>query len=316
MNANTEDKKIIPFEQKDEIEKSETEVRTTNPIEDAVTALANINPELGDFEAFATLLALPEPLLKNMEPIVLKEIENSLSDSNAALELAVSLNIANVREEEFTEAFDTICVAIQDQLGDEIQQYQKDFLKKFFATIFKAIQDTKAVSKRIIEIPIELCHEDAKIPTYANIGDAGLDIYALEDYTILPGETKLIPTGFKVAVPMGYELQVRPKSGRALKTKLRVANTPGTIDSGYRDEVGVIIENIEAPIKDITYDFDEDGKPIITSILHGEVMTIDKGTKFAQLVLNEIPTAHFFKVEDINAEEGNRGGGFGSSGLF
>lgn len=316
MNVNTEDKKIIPFEQKDKIEKSETEAQTMNPIEAAVETLANINPELGDFEAFATFLALPEPLLKEMEHVVLREIEKSLSDSNAALELAVSLNIANIKEEEFAESFDTICLAIQEQLGDDIQQYQKDFLKKFFATIFKCIQDTTVVSKRIIQIPIELCHEDAKIPTYANIGDAGLDIYALEDYTILPGETKLIPTGFKVAVPMGYELQVRPKSGRALKTKLRVANTPGTIDSGYRDEVGVIIENIEAPIKDITYDFDEDGRPIITSILHGEVMTIDKGTKFAQLVLNEIPTAHFFQVEDIGSVEGNRGGGFGSSGLL
>lgn len=316
MNVNTEDKKIIPFEQKDEIEKSETEVQTMNPIEVAIESLANINPELGDFEAFATLLALPEPLLKEMEPIALKEIEKSLSDSNAALELAVSLNIANVKEEEFAESFDAICLAIQEQLGDDIQQYQKDFLKKFFATIFKCIQDTTVVSKRIIQIPIELCHEDAKIPTYANIGDAGLDVYALEDYTILPGETKLIPTGFKVAVPKGYELQVRPKSGRALKTKLRVANTPGTIDSGYRDEVGVIIENIEAPIKDITYDFDDEGRPIITSILHGEVMTIDKGTKFAQLVLNEIPTAHFFQVEDIGSIEGNRGGGFGSSGLL
>lgn len=229
MNINTENKKIIPFEQKDEVKKSETVAQTMNPIEEAITTLANINPDLGDFEAFATFLTLPEPLLKEMEPIVLKEIESTLSDSNAALELAVSLNIANIKEEEFAEAFDTICLAIQEQLGDDIQQYQKDFLKKFFATIFKCIQDTTVVSKRVIEIPIELCHESAKIPTYANIGDAGLDVYALEDYTILPGETKLIPTGFKVAVPVGYELQVRPKSGRALKTKLRVANTPGTI---------------------------------------------------------------------------------------
>lgn len=316
MNVNTEDKKIIPFEQKDEVEKSETEAQTMNPIQAAVESLANINPDLGDLEAFATLLAMPEPLLKSMESIVLGEIERTLSDSNAALELAVSLNIANIKEEDFAESFDTICLAIQEQLGDEIQQYQKDFLKKFFATIFKCIQDTTVVSKRIIEIPIELCHEDAKIPTYANIGDAGLDIYALEDYTILPGETKLIPTGFKVAVPMGYELQVRPKSGRALKTKLRVANTPGTIDSGYRDEVGVIIENIEAPIKDIEYDFTAKGQPIIRSILHGEPFVISKGTKFAQLVLNEIPTAHFFQVEDIGSVEGNRGGGFGSSGLL
>ena len=278
--------------------------------------IKQLNIEKIELEQKLTELKALEQINEDAMKVVLGEIERTLSDSNAALELAVSLNIANIKEEDFSESFDAICIAIQEQLGDEIQQYQKDFLKKFFATIFKCIQDTTVVSKRIIEIPIELCHEDAKIPTYANIGDAGLDIYALDDYTIMPGETMLIPTGFKVAVPKGYELQVRPKSGRALKTKLRVANTPGTIDSGYRDEVGVIIENIEAPIKDITYDFDEDGRPIITSILHGEVMTIDKGTKFAQLVLNEIPTAHFFQVEDIDSVEGNRGGGFGSSGLL
>ena len=124
----------------------------------------------------------------------------------------------------------------------------------------------------------------------------------------------LIPTGIKVAIPEGYEIQVRPKSGRALKTKLRVANTPGTIDTGYRDEVKVIIENVEPPIKDIAYHF-ENGKVIIDSILHGMPFTIGKGEKFAQLVLNKIEKANFYKVEDINLFEGDRGGGFGSSGL-
>ena len=97
-----------------------------------------------------------------------------------------------------------------------------------------------------------------------------MNLYALEDITVGPGETKLVATGIKVALPPGYELQVRPKSGRALKTKLRVANTPGTIDAGYRDEIKVIIENIESPIKDIKYEFDEvTHRPIITSIEHG-----------------------------------------------
>lgn len=315
MKVDIENKKVIPFEQKDKVEKSEVDTQIINPIETVVNTLGNINPELGDFEAFATLLALPESLLKQVEPIVLSEIEKELSDSNNALEIATALNLASIKEEEFEEAFTVICDEIQEQLKDQLETYQIDFLKKFFAIIFKCVQDTKAVSKRVIQIPIELCHPDAKIPTYANIGDAGMDIYALDDYTILPGETKLVPTGIKVAVPTGYELQVRPKSGRALKTKLRVANTPGTIDSGYRDEVSVIVENIEAPIKDIEYDFTPKGQPIIRSILHGEPFVISKGTKFAQLVLNEIPTAQFFKVEDINSVEGNRGGGFGSSGL-
>jgi dUTP pyrophosphatase len=179
--------------------------------------------------------------------------------------------------------------------------------------IINSISAGEGAAKKLIKIPIQLCHPDAKIPTYANIGDAGLDLYALDDYTINPGETRLIPTGIKVAIPRGYELQVRPKSGRALKTKLRVANTPGTIDAGYRDEVAVIIENVDTPIKDITYGFDENGNIIIKSILHGSPFYIEKGTKFAQLVLNETPTASFVEVQDIHEIEGDRNGGFGSS---
>ena len=142
-----------------------------------------------------------------------------------------------------------------------------------------------------------------------------MDVYALDDYTINPGETQLIPTGIKLALPPGYEIQVRPKSGRALKTKLRVANTPGTVDAGYRDEIKVIIENIEPPIKDISYEFDENGKPIITSILHGSSYTIGKGEKFCQLVLMEVPKAAFYRVEKVSEIGEDRGGGFGSTGL-
>jgi dUTP pyrophosphatase len=139
-----------------------------------------------------------------------------------------------------------------------------------------------------------------------------MDIYALEDITIAPGETKLIPTGLKVAIPAGYELQVRPKSGRCLKTKLRVANTPGTIDAGYRDEIGVIIDNIEPFIKDA--EMDENGR--LYNVLFGQSYTIGKGEKFAQLVLAEVPKAVFYEVEKVDAiENDGRNGGFGSTGV-
>src|SRR5574344_2884718 len=86
-------------------------------------------------------------------------------------------------------------------------------------------------------------NKDAVIPTYAHTGDAGMDIRAIEDVELNPHETKIIHTGIAVAIPEGYELQVRPRSGLSLKTPLRVSNTPGTIDSGYRDEIGIIISN-------------------------------------------------------------------------
>jgi dUTP pyrophosphatase len=139
-----------------------------------------------------------------------------------------------------------------------------------------------------------------------------MDVYALEDITINPGETKMIPLGIKVALPAGYELQVRPKSGRCLRTKLRVANTPGTIDAGYRDEICVLIDNIEPFIKNAKIT----PEGYITEVEYGSSYTIGKGEKFAQLVLNEIPKAIFYEVNDIDTiENDGRDGGFGSTGV-
>jgi dUTP pyrophosphatase len=139
-----------------------------------------------------------------------------------------------------------------------------------------------------------------------------MDVYALEDITIAPGETKLVPIGIKVAIPAGYELQVRPKSGRCLKTKLRIANTPGTIDAGYRDEIAVIIDNIEPFIK--SAEMGEGG--VLYNVEFGSSHTIGKGEKFAQLVLAEVPKAIFYQVEKVaDIANDGRNGGFGSSGL-
>lgn len=261
----------------------------------------------------AAILAMPDRDLKMFSEIFLAELEKSMKSSNEALLMAQTLNMTGGNIDDLNAAFQELLVEIDK--AEEFSDVKKDFLKRFFMIIINAISETEGVAKKIIEIPVELM-EDAKIPTYARLGDAGLDIYSTEDIEIGPGETKLIHTGLKVAIPRGYELQVRPKSGISLKTKLRVANTPGTIDSGYRDEVCVIIENLEPKIADIDYDFDERGRTVINSILHGKSYTIDKGQKIAQLVLNEIVVANFEKVNSIAEVEGeDRGGGFGSTGL-
>lgn len=84
----------------------------------------------------------------------------------------------------------------------------------------------------------------------------------------------------------------------------------------FRNEIGVIIENNDPPIKDITYEFDENGRPVITSILHGSDLYITKGERIAQLRLVEVPAMHFYEVSDIAAIGEDRLGGFGSSGSF
>ncbi len=143
-----------------------------------------------------------------------------------------------------------------------------------------------------IQVAIELCRPEARLPQYAHDDDAGTDIYAAETVTVAPGQTVLVATGLKVAIPDGFELQIRPRSGLSLKTPLRVPNTPGTIDAGYRDEVRVIMQNTSA---DTPY-------------------TIQVGDRIAQFVLQRVPMAVFQVVDSVAAIGEDRGGGFGSSG--
>ena len=256
------------------------------------------------------LLAMPDEQFDIMAPGVLESFEQSVNNPNDRIAIAQALNATGYTADDLVESIDEINKSI-DAI-DTLSVMKKDFLKRIIGILFNTINETEGIAKRYISIPVELCHENAKIPQYAHISDSGVDVYALEDITIHPGETVLVPTGVKVALPPGYEIQVRPKSGRALKTKLRVANTPGTIDSGYRDEIKVIIENIEPPIRDIT--LDDEGK--VASILHGSDYFIGAGEKFCQLVLSEVPKMSFYRVDSVKeVDEIDRGGGFGSTGL-
>jgi len=244
-----------------------------------------------------------------MAPGVLEAFKQSVNNPNDKIMLVQALNAMGYTSDDVLGSIEEIYAGF-DELDMPVAK--KDFLKQLMATIVNAVSETEGIAKRYISVPIEFCHENAIAPEYAHVTDSGMDVYALEDITIHPGETVLVPTGIKVALPPGYELQVRPKSGRALKTKLRVANTPGTIDSGYRDEIKVIIESVEPPIRDIT--IDDEGK--VTSILYGSDYFIGKGEKFCQLVLSEVPKMTFYRVESIkDVDELDRGGGFGSTGL-
>lgn len=277
-------------------------------------SLSELNGEQFSLEAFASVLALPDEEFKTLSGIILDELNKSLNNPNDRLLLAQSFNAQGITSDEVIANFKELATQIDSIKDDVLPQAKRDFVKQIVGLMVNAIAETEGISKRIIQIPIELCHPNAKIPAYAKPGDAGMDIYALEDFEVAPGERKIIKTGLKVAIPRGYELQVRPRSGTSVKTALRVANTPGTIDSGYRDEIGVIIENIEPKIKDIAYVFDNNGNIIIKSILHGSVFNVGKGERFAQLVLNEVPSAAFYPVESVAQIGENRGGGFGSTG--
>ena len=146
-------------------------------------------------------------------------------------------------------------------------------------------------SKEPIDIPT-LIKGQANVPTYASVGAAGADVRAFLEagLVLVPGESALIPTGLRLAIPEGYEIQVRPRSGLALKHQVTVLNTPGTIDSDYRGEIGIILIN------------------------HGRNdFVVTPGMRIAQLVLASVVQANFHCADEISLTQ--RGaGGFGLTG--
>ena len=267
------------------------------------------------FQQFSVMLNLPDEQFEPLKPVVLDSLERSFNTPEVRLNFARALNSMELNLEDLEDFLNGMILALQDSALHNLSKTKIDFLTSIIGILHNAFTASEGISKRIIKVPIEKCDNRAKAPTYANTTDSGMDVYALEDITIAPGETKLIPIGIKVALPRGYELQVRPKSGRSLKSKLRIANTPGTIDAGYRDEIGIIVENIEPVISDISYEYDDEGNLKITSIDFGSSHTIGAGEKFAQLVLAEVPKASWLQVDSVAEIGEDRGGGFGSTGL-
>jgi len=165
-------------------------------------------------------------------------------------------------------------------------------------------------------VKIKRLRPDAVIPRYARELDAGFDLVAMEDTLIAPGESAKIPTGLAFALPAGYELQVRPRSGISAKTKLRLSNTPGTIDAGYRGEVCVLVDNIRMPSGERGHVcLDVSDQPVaVEQEADRNSYLIKKGDRIAQGVLAVVPVAVFEEAEELDETE--RGtGGFGSSGV-
>jgi len=165
-------------------------------------------------------------------------------------------------------------------------------------------------------VKIKKLHENAVIPRYAREMDAGFDLVAVEDILIAPGASAKIPTGLAFALPVGYELQVRPRSGIGAKTKLRLSNAPGTVDAGYRGEVCVLIDNIRFPSGEhgnTCLDASETAVEVAAEVDKHSYL-IRKGDRIAQGVIAQVPLAVFEVVDELDETE--RGsGGFGSSGI-
>lgn len=144
----------------------------------------------------------------------------------------------------------------------------------------------------MVEILITRSDSNLSLPSYAQPGDAGADLCSSEDLVIAPGERALVSTGLSLALPDGFAAFVHPRSGLAIKSGIGIVNAPGTIDSGYRGEIKVIV---------INHDRAED-------------FVIKRGDRIAQLVIQRVEIAQFVEVESL-PESARGAGGFGSTGV-
>ena len=143
-----------------------------------------------------------------------------------------------------------------------------------------------------VSVPVVRIDPDLPLPSYARVGDAGADLVARHGVTLAPGGGRaVVPTGIALAIPVGYAGFVQPRSGLALRHGVTCLNTPGLIDAGYRDEIGVLLVNTDP---DVAYE-------------------VHRGDRIAQLVVQRVETAAFVEVDELTDSE--RGlGGFGSTG--
>lgn len=160
------------------------------------------------------------------------------------------------------------------------------------------MKNSNRLDNALEALEFKALHDNVREPVRVHTTDAGIDLYATESITIRESETLLVPTGLAVAIPVGYEGTIRPKSGITLKSPLKVQL--GTIDAGYRGELKVIVTAIGIPHY-------ENGAT--ETIIHA-------GQKIAQLVVSPVATPHVVMVETFNEDVTDRGdGGFGSTGV-
>ena len=183
---------------------------------------------------------------------------------------------------------------IKSEAGIEPDEdYQRE-LEDILGIGLEDLEEEIYRSARTRTIEIELIHKDAVFPKYAYESDSGFDLHSTQDLEIGPFGRILVPTGIKISFEEGYEIQVRPKSGLAIKQGLTVLNTPGTVDQGYTGEIQVIVFNT-----------------------NNHSVMIPKGMKVAQAVLCPVINGKYVKFEQVDTlNEKDRGdNGFGSTGI-
>lgn len=264
-----------------------------------------MNFEDKDMELFVNaiteILEFPDEVINEAN---IEEIEKAMvaNLSGAEKDQAVKETATRMKAQGYTkEMAEEIIANFESNLKEVVEEVanltSNPYKIRVINKIFEMLGDilNEAIEKFLghdTVVYFELIREGARLPEYAHETDAGADVFAPEDITIPAYRLGYkAPTGFKMALAPGWEMQVRPRSGLSYKTSLRVSNAPGTIDEGYRDEVGILFDNFSS-----------------------QDYVIKKGERMAQFVI--APTYKFKAqlTDDVSKIGENRGGGFGSTG--
>lgn len=254
-------------------------------------ALAQQN--VSDVDNFISIMEMPDGDFDKLFPLMMSRIKEIYNNPAYEDDLLTNLRMEFKRNPDFNleEQIKATNSFIEEfKKEDSLSQNKKDFLFAVLKSSMDKFEELAQNPRERIDVKVQKLNDNAILPTYAHPTDAGADVSSCEEVTINPGETKLISTGLKVAIPAGYEIQLRPRSGMSLKTGLRVANTPATIDSDYRGEIKVIIWNSGAT-----------------------PYTINIGDKIAQMLIAPCPMIRWTETS-IDDETSRGEGGFGSSG--
>lgn len=240
-------------------------------------------------EQFLTILNLPNEQFDLIYENFSERLDSVFAGQNFRQEVIDQLKVTPLESIEETQA------EIQEFLDeiredDTLSKKKKDLIITLIERSILEVYKINSNPREKVEVKIKKLTPDAKLPTYAHDTDAGADVYSSESVTLNPYETKLIGTGIATAIPKGYEISIRPRSGLSLKSPLRIANSPATIDSLYRGEIKIIMTNTGS-----------------------SPFSIEKGDRIAQMIISPVPMIQWNEVEELDSTE--RGsGGFGSTG--
>ena len=258
-------------------------------IRDKIIELRITGDDKTSMNQMLAVLDLPDDVFdKGYEKMssAMNEIVSNQKTQKEILDISQGLSKEEISRE--LEIADNVISEIRNING--LSENKKNFLITIIEESVKSLKQMVDALRERVFVKVMKSKTDAILPTYAHPTDAGADVYAVETVEIQPGETKIINTGLKVAIPEGYMIQIYPRSGMSLKTPLRIANSVGIIDSEYRGDVGVIMTNTGT-----------------------EIQTIEKGDRIAQMIVMPAPMIAWTEVDSLDVT--SRGeGGFGSSG--